>query len=119
MPNLAIIIVNYNTRELLAQCLQSVYAVTVSVPLHVIVVDNLSKDGSAGMVAADFPQATLILSDRNGGFGYANNLALRWLASRRDLPQEGTNGGSLHASGPAHGTQPQDEIPERGNSPFT
>src|SRR2546423_10916226 len=88
MTSLGIVIVNYNTRELLAQCLRSVYAGDVSVPFHVIVVDNLSTDGSAGMVEAEFPRATLIVSDRNGGFGYANNLALRWLAGQEGLPSQ-------------------------------
>src|SRR5205809_5928320 len=119
MPELAIIIVNYNTRELLTHCLKSVYASRTGYRYNVIVVDNHSSDGSAEMVAARFPQATLILSDRNGGFGYANNLALRWLTSRPTLPQEGTNGGNIHASGPAHDSQPQEEIPERGTSPYT
>jgi N-acetylglucosaminyl-diphospho-decaprenol L-rhamnosyltransferase len=119
MPKLAVIIVNYNTRELLTHCLKSVYGGRTGNPYHVIVVDNNSSDGSAEAVSARFPQATLILSDRNGGFGYANNLALRWLASQTALPQEGSNGGSLRASGPAHDRQPQDEVPERGSSLYT
>lgn len=116
MPSLAVIIVNYNTRELLAHCLQSVYASRVSFPYHVVVVDNLSFDGSADMVRARFPQATLIKSDRNGGFGYANNLALRWLAGQPALPEEG---GSILAKGPAHSRQPSSEIPVNGHSRYT
>ncbi|HKP51962.1 MAG TPA: glycosyltransferase family 2 protein [Chloroflexia bacterium] len=118
MPNLAIIIVNYNTRELLATCLQSVYANHTGIPFHVLVVDNLSSDGSAGMVKAHFPQATLIVSDRNGGFGYANNLALRWLAQQAALPSSGTSGGSMRLSGPATGKQPCTEVPEQGSALF-
>src|SRR5947209_837424 len=113
MPNLAIIIVNYNTRELLAHCLQSVYASKLSAALHVVVVDNLSGDGSAEMVQADFPQATLVLSDRNGGFGYANNLALRWLSERQTLPSHGA--GAVKASGPWAGGQPAGETPQMGD----
>jgi GT2 family glycosyltransferase len=116
MPSLAVIIVNYNTRELLAHCLQSVYANRVSFPYHVVVVDNLSSDGSAEMVRARFPQATLITSDRNGGFGYANNLALRWIAGQAALPGEG---GNIRMKGPAHGRQPASEIPADGYSPYT
>jgi hypothetical protein len=119
MPELAIVIVNYNTRELLTHCLRSVYASRTDHPYHVIIVDNHSSDGSAEMVAARFPQATLILSDRNGGFGYANNLALRWLAEQSSFSQAGSRGGALHRKGPSHGKQPQGEVPEFGSSPFT
>jgi GT2 family glycosyltransferase len=118
MPGLAVIVVNYNTCDLLAQCLRSVYASHPATPFHVIVVDNRSTDGSADMVCARFPQATLILSDRNGGFGYANNLALRWLASQDQLPDQGTRGGHIPAQGPKAGQQPAIEIPEQGTSPF-
>jgi GT2 family glycosyltransferase len=118
MPNLAIIIVNFNTRELLAACLESVYESRTGVAYHVLVVDNLSSDGSAEMVQARFPQATLIVSDRNGGFGYANNLALRWLAQQQVLPKSGTSGRSLRMAGPAPGKQPRTEVPEQGQSPY-
>lgn len=117
MPSLAIVIVNYNTRELLAQCLQSVYASVTHHPFHVLVVDNLSSDSSAEMVTSEFPQATLIKSDRNGGFGYANNLALRWLSTLGTLPSQAA--GVIAASGPPPGKQPQSEIPTEGNSPFS
>jgi GT2 family glycosyltransferase len=119
MPTLAIIIVNYNTRELLNHCLKSVYANRTGNRYHVIVVDNRSSDSSAESVSARFPQATLITSDRNGGFGYANNLALRWLAAETALPGDDRRMGSIPARGPAQGEQPQQEVPERGSSPFT
>lgn len=119
MPTLAIVIVNYNTRDLLQTCLHSVYASRTGDPFHVIVVDNHSSDGSAELVAARFPQSTLILSDRNGGFGYANNIALRWLSSQPALPQECTRSANIHKSGPATGSQPDHEIPLRGHSPYT
>ncbi len=111
MPNLAIIIVNYNTRVLLDVCLESVFAAQTSLPFHVIVVDNRSSDGSPDMVAHRYPQATLISSDRNGGFGYANNLALRWLSDLSRLPESGTVGRVLHLSGPAAASQPPSEVP--------
>jgi GT2 family glycosyltransferase len=119
MPNLAIIIVNYNTRDLLAHCLESVYASSTDAHFHAIVVDNRSSDGSVEMVRARFPQATLILSDRNGGFGYANNLALRWLAKQPALPQSGSQGGSITEVGPTHRAQPPAEIPLQGSSPYS
>jgi N-acetylglucosaminyl-diphospho-decaprenol L-rhamnosyltransferase len=116
MPKLAIVIVNYNTCELLSHCLESVYANRTGNPFHVIVVDNSSTDGSTTMVATRFPQATLITSDRNGGFGYANNLGLRWLASQATFPQEGTGGNSVALSGPLPGRQPRSEVPRTGNA---
>lgn len=76
MSDLLVIIVNYNVRELLAACLDSVLA-SEGVALRVCVVDNASHDGSAAMVRGRFPQVDLIASAVNGGFAYANNLALR------------------------------------------
>src|SRR5512143_263383 len=75
-PDLAIVIVNWNTRDLLRDCLTSVYA-NRDADLQVCVVDNASTDGRAEMVERDFPQAHVIRSLRNGGFAYANNLGLR------------------------------------------
>jgi GT2 family glycosyltransferase len=75
--DLAIIILNYNTRDLLRRCLQTVFASRGAFSYEVCVVDNASGDGSAAMVAAEFPQVKLIASQVNGGFSYGNNLALR------------------------------------------
>jgi GT2 family glycosyltransferase len=118
MPSLAIIVVNYNTRDLLAACLNSVYASKCEHAYHVFVVDNRSTDGSAAMVAERFPQVTLIASDRNGGFGYANNLGLRYLAAQADCPAGKPGGTRLAAGGPLPGAQPPGEVPESGSSPF-
>ena len=122
MPSLAIIVVNYNTRDLLAACLSSLYASRCEHAYHVFVVDNRSTDGSTSMVAERFPKATVIASDRNGGFGYANNLALRHLATQEvcsalqtGVQQEGVR---LTLTGPQSGAQPRSEVPERGSSPF-
>ena len=76
MDDLAIIILNYNTRDLLRGCLASLRA-QAGVSFSAIVVDNCSTDGSADMVAAEFPEVALIRSDRNGGYAYGNNLGLR------------------------------------------
>lgn len=81
MPTLAIVIVNYNTRDLLRDCLRSIAACPPVVALDVWVVDNASHDGSAAMVTAEFPQVHLIASSKNGGYAYANNLALREVLS--------------------------------------
>lgn len=92
---LAIIIVSYNVRDLLAACLKATYAslaVSPELDATVWVVDNASADGSAEMVAAEFPQVRLIASSQNLGFAGGNNLALRSLgfgdpAQRNDQEQ--------------------------------
>lgn len=75
-PDVSVVVVSYNTRDLLRQCLQSVRASSYR-PAEVFVVDNASTDGSPAMVAGEFPDVTLIALDRNLGFGGANNVALR------------------------------------------
>jgi N-acetylglucosaminyl-diphospho-decaprenol L-rhamnosyltransferase len=77
MASLAVVILNYNRADLLAGCLESIYAHPTRSALDVWVVDNASSDGSAAMVRARFPQARLIESPVNGGFAHGNNLALR------------------------------------------
>jgi hypothetical protein len=74
--DVSVVIVSYNTRDLLRQCLRSVFA-SVYRPAEVFVVDNASADGSEAMVAAEFPDVTLVALDRNLGFGGANNVALQ------------------------------------------
>jgi GT2 family glycosyltransferase len=71
------IIVSYNTRELTRAALRSVYEQTRDAAFTVQVVDNASTDGSAEMIAAEFPQARLLRSSVNLGFGPAVNRALR------------------------------------------
>lgn len=79
MFDLGIVIVNWNTRDLLRECLRSLAASDPTVRLQTIVVDNASSDGSATMVRAEFPAVQVIESQTNGGFSYANNLGLRAL----------------------------------------
>jgi GT2 family glycosyltransferase len=78
-PDLSIVIVSYNTRQLLKECLDSVYASLAESTLtgQVIVVDNASRDGSAAMVREHFPQVRLIANEENRGFAAANDQALR------------------------------------------
>ena len=78
-PDLGIVIVSWNVRDLLARCLNSVYASLDSSNLRgeVWVVDNASGDGSAEMVRQQFPRAHLIANADNRGFAAANNQALR------------------------------------------
>lgn len=84
MPSLAIVIVNYNTRDLLRDCLRSVFSAQTQTDLSVWVVDNASRDGSVMMVRDEFPHVRLLASKHNGGYSYANNLALRELFGTDD-----------------------------------
>lgn len=78
MLDLGIVILNWNTRDLLRDCLRSVFA-SQGVTYQVCVVDNASADGSADMVRAEFPQAVVIESPVNNGYAAGNNLGLRAL----------------------------------------
>ncbi len=69
-------IVSFNTRELLAACLRSVFG-SVGITFEVHVVDNGSSDGSAELVERDFPQVRLTRSAQNRGFAAANNCVIR------------------------------------------
>ena len=82
--DLAVITVSYNTRELLADCLESVLDDLERSGLvgEVWVVDNASADGSADMVRQRFPQVRLIAHDENLGFAAGNNLALATMGFR-------------------------------------
>lgn len=74
MLQVSIIIVNYNTKNLLANCLRSVYEQTVGVGFEIIVVDNASTDGSKEHITTLFPNVIWIDSGANMGFGGANNM---------------------------------------------
>jgi GT2 family glycosyltransferase len=76
MPDLSVLIVNFNTRKLLEQCLRSL-AQDKTVEAEVIVVDNASCDGSAGMVREEFPYVCLLENQENEGFARANNRAIK------------------------------------------
>jgi GT2 family glycosyltransferase len=90
MLDLSIIIVNYNTRDLLRDCLKSIYGSQGQFSFNVVVVDNASSDGSAGMVKAEFPQVILLANQMNGGFACANNQGLRQVGFNTDgSPQPG------------------------------
>ncbi len=77
MLDLAIVVLNFNTRDYLRRCLTSIYASRGDFAFDVCVVDNASSDDSADMVRAEFPQVRIIQSPVNGGFPYGNNLGLR------------------------------------------
>jgi hypothetical protein len=70
------VIINWNTRDVLRDCLASVYANTKNIAFEVIVVDNASSDGSVDMVRSEFLQVELIVNVENRGFAAANNQAI-------------------------------------------
>ena len=74
---LSIIIVNYNVKYFLQQCLQSVRKAVSGMEAEVFVVDNTSSDGSVEMVKSLFPEVQLIVNTVNAGFSKANNQAIR------------------------------------------
>jgi len=74
---LAVVIANYNTRDYLARCLESIERYPPDFPFEVIVVDNNSHDGSAEMVRQTFPRVRLLANPDNVGFGPALNQGAR------------------------------------------
>lgn len=75
--DLSVIVVNWNTRERLRDCLTSVDQHLAPIRHEVIVVDNASEDGSSEMVSRNFPHVELARNGENVGFGRANNQAMR------------------------------------------
>lgn len=75
--DLSVIVVSFNTRELLLDCLNSVRALTQKISFEIIVVDNNSLDGSAATVRATFPDIRLIENPENHGFSAACNQGIR------------------------------------------
>jgi N-acetylglucosaminyl-diphospho-decaprenol L-rhamnosyltransferase len=73
---LAIVIVNYNSYEDSCQCVDSILEFAVVDPKSIVIVDNLSPDGSGRQLAAKFPNLNILLSDRNGGYGAGVNLGI-------------------------------------------
>ncbi len=76
-PDLSVIIVNWNTKELLLNCIESFYRTVRGLGFEIFVVDNGSDDGSADSVRMSFPEIELIQNQGNLGFAKANNEALR------------------------------------------
>lgn len=76
MPELAIVIVSYNTIDILRECLQAALRHSRTLRTEIIVVDNASRDGSAEMVRREFPTVRVLALDHNLGFGGGNNLGV-------------------------------------------
>lgn len=75
-PELSIVVLSWNTRELLQSCLESLERAHDTVMRELIVVDNASADGSAEMVRERFPAAQLLVNARNEGYARGNNLGI-------------------------------------------
>lgn len=71
---LSIIIVNYNTYNLVCQCIDSIYKYTDKILFEIVVVDNNSPNREIEKLNEIYPQVKLILNDNNSGFGVANNI---------------------------------------------
>lgn len=77
MTKLSVVIVNYNVKHFIEQCLFSVLKASENIACEVFVVDNNSVDGSVTLIQEKFPQVNLIVNKTNTGFSVANNQALR------------------------------------------
>jgi GT2 family glycosyltransferase len=82
VPDLSIIIVNFNAEKLILRCLQAVYNTIGDAHCEVIVVDNASTDNSAAAVERDYPEVRLLRNTENVGFARANNQALQLARGR-------------------------------------
>jgi hypothetical protein len=83
--DISIIIVNWNTKDLLRNCLNSINETLQNITLEIIVVDNASLDGSVAMLREEFPQVAIIENTTNRGFGAANNQAFGIMKGRYAL----------------------------------
>ncbi len=76
MIDVSVVIVNWNTRRLLLDCIQSILSETAERKVEIIVVDNDSHDGSTEAVEREFPSSRVIRNSCNAGFAAANNLGI-------------------------------------------
>ena len=83
--DISFIIVNWNTKDLLQDCLNSIIKTVETLTYEMIVVDNASADGSMAMLAAKYPQVRTIANQENRGFGAANNQGFAIMQGRYAL----------------------------------
>ncbi len=101
--DLAIVILNYNTCDLLRDCLHSLQPDRPAVSMRVLVVDNASSDDSVAMLQREFPATEIIANPANIGYSAGNNVALHALGfGGQPAPT-----GQLPASGQAAGELPR------------
>ncbi len=84
-PAITIVIVNYNVKDFLLQCLRSVESAATEVDVEVIVVDNCSSDGSVAYLQPLFQNVHFIETEKNLGFGRANNLGINLAKAKYTL----------------------------------
>jgi N-acetylglucosaminyl-diphospho-decaprenol L-rhamnosyltransferase len=82
-PDLSVIVLSWNTRDLLRECLESVERGRGALSVEVVVIDNASSDGSAEMVAAQFPSARLARNDSNRGYATGVNQGIALSTGRK------------------------------------
>lgn len=75
--DVSVILVNYNTKQMTSDCIDSIISHTQGVTYEIILVDNASKDGSREFFTND-PRVKYIYSEKNCGFGYGNNLGMHY-----------------------------------------
>src|SRR3984893_16449882 len=80
-PIVSALIVSHDAKDLLLQCMQTLYA-SADMPIEAVVVDNDPSDGSAAAVTAEYPQATVLIQEKNVGFGRAANIGLERCTGR-------------------------------------
>ena len=83
--DISIIIVTWNTKDLLQKCLDSIYKTIHDITFEIIVIDNASEDDTVVMLRGKFPHITLLKNSRNLGFGAANNQGFRIMRGRYAL----------------------------------
>jgi GT2 family glycosyltransferase len=80
---IGIVIVNWNNKKILQDCLESIYNTQVKYSYEIIVVDNNSEDGSVALIKNTFHDIILIENNKNFGFAKGNNLAIKFALSRK------------------------------------
>jgi len=80
--DISIIIVNYNVKDFLAQCLSSLSNALDGMESEIIIIDNDSQDGSKDYLPKKFPEASYTWLDTNIGFGAANNIGIEQAKGR-------------------------------------
>lgn len=80
--DVSVVIVNYNTKDLIIKCIESIYRETKDVDFEIIVVDNASIDDSTQYIKKHFPQVLIVQNDENLGFGKANNHGVNFATGR-------------------------------------
>jgi GT2 family glycosyltransferase len=80
--DISIVIVSYNTKDLLPLCIGSIKEKTLGLNYEIIVVDNASTDGSADLIRKEFPDVRLIAGETNVGFGKGNNVGIKYATGK-------------------------------------